>query len=373
MHFGQLKKNTSLNFSILFLGFWCLFSGCEGKKPNNITFETPYQGQNFNAGDQVNLKLALTKEQKAIAVKYFLDGKEIPARENQESIKLETDQLPLGYRLITAIIQFEDQTDTVTTNIVLKTSHQAVALNYKVTNSFPHDTSAYTEGLSYVDGKLLESTGEKAASKLKYVDLKSGRTLQQTQLAPQYFGEGSLKINDKIIMLTWQENIGFVFDAKTFKQIATFTYQKSREGWGLAYDGKQILRSDGTNRIWRMNAKTYQEEGFIEVYDDKGALDSLNELEYIDGKIYANVYLTNKIVIINPNTGLVEATIDLTPLVPKNHFKTTEAIQNNVLNGIAWDAQGKRLFVGGKKWPKLYEIKLSSALANNFTVLFWPR
>jgi glutamine cyclotransferase len=204
----------------------------------------------------------------------------------------------------------------------------------------------------------LESTGEKGASQLKWVDLKSGKTLQKTQLDPKYFGEGSLKIGNKIIMLTWQENIGFIFDAITFKQLGTFPYQNSREGWGLTFDGKNILKSDGSNRIWRINADTYKEEGYLEVYDNKGPVNALNELEYINGKIYANVYTTNKIVIINPASGVVEEEIDLAALAPKNYFKTANEQQNNVLNGIAWDAKGKRLFVGGKKWPKLYEIKI---------------
>ena len=160
-------------------------------------------------------------------------------------------------------------------------------------------------------------------------------------------------------MLTWQENLGFIFDAKTFKQIGTFPYQQSREGWGLTFDGKNILRSDGTNKIWFMNTSTYKEERFIEVYDQNGEVANINELEYVNGKIYANVYLTNKIVIINPLNGEVESQIDLTALVPKNFFKTSTEVDNNVLNGIAWDANGKRLFVTGKKWPKLYQIEIA--------------
>ena len=159
--------------------------------------------------------------------------------------------------MISAIVKQENQIDTITSNIFLRTNQKPLQLTYKIVNTFPHDTSAYTQGLNYTDGNLLESTGEYGNSKLKYVDLKSGRTLQQTILEPQYFGEGSLRIGDKIIMLTWKENLGFIFDAKTFKQIGTFPYETSREGWGLAFDGKNILRSDGTNRIWLMNAQSY--------------------------------------------------------------------------------------------------------------------
>lgn len=360
MHFGPHKKS--------FLSHWgnitwlicliVLLAACNDER-TIINFSSPSQGDNIYLGDDIKIKLDLIANVKLDSVAYFVDGKMIAKSTSTDSVLLKTADLPLGYRMVTAIITQGDVKDTINTNIVLTTKRTPTKLAYKVVQTFPHDTSAYTEGLSYIEGKLLESTGEKGASQLKYVELKSGRTLQKTQLDPQYFGEGSLKIGDKIIMLTWQENLGFVFDAKTFKQIGTFPYQQSREGWGLTFDGKNILRSDGTNRIWKMNAQNFQEEGYIEVYDQNGALDSLNELEYINGKIYANVYLTNKIVVINPQNGEVEAEIDLTELVPKNFFKTSDEVQNNVLNGIAWDVKGKRLFVTGKKWPKLYQIEIA--------------
>jgi len=360
MHFGQLKKTEFSNWALLLILLF-LISGCDEKRKDVFyTFSTPYQGQNFNAGETIKIGLESINTAKIDSVSYFIDGKIVQKVPKANSVLLPTNNLPLGYRLITAVVYSEKQADTIVTNIVLKTDKKPVQLAYKVINSFPHDTSAYTQGLSYVDGKLLESTGEKGASTLRYVDLNTGKVLQQAKLEPQYFGEGCLKIGDKIIMLTWLENIGFIFDAKTFKQLGTFPYQNSKEGWGLAYDGKRILRSDGTNRIWFMNAQTYKEEGYLEVYDYKGQVASLNELEYINGKIYANVYLSNKIVIINPVSGAVEQEIDLSALVPKNYFKTQDEVGNNVLNGIAWDEKGKRLFVGGKKWPTLYEIKLAN-------------
>ncbi len=365
MHSGLLKKTFSSQWGIILslVVLTTLIFGCGDEEKMSLTFSTPDQGQNFNVGDEIKIKLEAPKDVKVDAVVYLIDSTVIATKNNLDSVLLPTKGLPLGYRLISAIVTQGETKDTITTNIVLKTNQSPIPLSYKVVNSFPHDTSAYTEGLSYVDGKILESTGEKGASELKWVDLKTGKTLQKTKLEPQYFGEGSLKIGDKIIMLTWQESIGFIFDAKTFKQIGTFPYQSSREGWGLTFDGKQILRTDGTNRIWKMNASNYKEEGYIEVYNQIGPLDSLNELEFIDGKIYANVYLTNKIVRIDPISGVVEAELDLSALVPQNFFKTDEERGNNVLNGIAWDAKGKRLFVGGKKWPKLYEIQIGKVLA----------
>lgn len=362
MHFGPTKKRTTFLYQItICMGLAMSFMlGCKDKSEPSFTFVTPNQGQNYNWGEDIPLQIDVPKEVKVDEITYLIDQKVIGTSRNNQVMKLSTKDLKLGYRMVTAIVKYGDQKDTISTNIVLKTNQKPIQLSYKVVNTFPHDTSAYTEGLAYIDGRLLESTGDYGASKLKWVELKTGKTLQETALDKQYFGEGSLKLGDKIIMLTYRENIGLIFDAKSFKQIGTFPYQNSREGWGLAFDGKHILRSDGTNRIWLMNAETYKEESYLEVYDNKGPVDNLNELEFIDGKIYANVYLTNKIVRIDPISGAIEAEIDLSAIVPQNYFKTSEEEQNNVLNGIAWDAKARRLFVVGKKWPKLYEIKLSA-------------
>lgn len=352
MHFGQYKPKL-----IVFIALLLTLSGCKNSESFTLSFTSPDPGQTVKIGDEIAISIDVPASVSLKSINYLLDGKLISTKQDSKPVRLPTRDLKLGYRLITAIVAHKDQIDTITTNIVLTSDVKPVNVAYKVIKTFSHDTSAYTQGLSYVDGKLLESTGENGKSVIKWVDLNSGKTIRQTKLDDKYFGEGSLKIGDKIIMLTWRENIGFIFDAKTLKQVGSFPYEKSKEGWGLAFNGKQILRTDGSNRVWLMNAETYKEEGYIEVYDDGGEVDSLNELEYINGKIYANVYLTNKIVIINPQSGKVEASIDLSALVPKNFFKPEEEA-NNVLNGIAWDAVGKRLFVTGKKWPKLYQIEL---------------
>ncbi len=361
MHFG-LRKNTFSSIVCCILLILSIF-GCKDRTSVGFSFNSPEMGANVNAGEIINVQVQVPKETSVDSIRYQLDGKDLNSVKGAASFSLPTDRLKLGYRMLTAIISHSDNKDTISTNIVLKTNQKPKLLAYRVVNVLPHDTSAYTEGLSYIDGKFLESTGEKGASKLKWVDVKSGKTIQETKLEPQYFGEGSLKIGDKIIMLTWQENIGFIFDAKTLKQLGTFPYQSSREGWGLTFDGKQILRSDGTNRIWYMDPVKFNETGYLEVYDHNGAVSNINELEYINGKIYANVYLTNRIIIIDPTSGRVEAEMDLSALVPKNYFKSKEDEEQNVLNGIAWDEKDKRLFVGGKKWPKLYEIKISTVSA----------
>lgn len=357
MRFGQFKSFHGLALSIAVL---CSFlSACTDKIENaQLAFATPFQGQNFTVGQKLLIKLESSEGYKEDSVIFLLDGKFLSKKRVADSLIVPTDGFKLGYRMISAIVSHGGKNDTVMTNVVLKSNVKPIKLGYKVVNSFPHDTSSYTQGLSYVDGTILESTGRKGSSQLRYVDLISGKAKQQVRLEPQYFGEGSVKISERIIVLTWQENVGLVYDSRNFKQLGTFAYQNSREGWGLTFDGKNILRSDGSNKIWFMNATTYKEEGYLEVYDNNGAVDSLNELEFIDGKIFANVYPSNKIVVINPANGIVESYIDASALTPKNFFKDGEEAQNNVLNGIAWDAKGRRLFVTGKKWPKLYEINL---------------
>lgn len=355
MLFGHMRKITT----VLLLCTTLFQFACNNKVGSYITFKNPLQGESFNSGKPVKIELDIPEQTEIQHISYLVDGKQFAEKTNKDFVNLDTQNLPLGYRMLTAIIRSGDKIDTITNNIVITTDKKPVKLKYTLVNTFPHDTSSYTQGLSFVDGKLLESTGRKGQSQLRYVDVKTGKALKAVPLKPEYFGEGSVKVGNQIIVLTWQENVGLVYDAITLEEKTTFPYQASREGWGLTYDGKQLLRSDGSNKIWSMNATTFKEEGFIEVYDNNGTVEQLNELEYIDGKLYANVYGSNKIIIINPMSGLVEAEVDLTKLAPKNYFKDELEISNNVLNGIAYDPIGKRLFVTGKKWPNLFEIKLS--------------
>lgn len=356
MLFGPIR-----NVVVLLLLFVVTFQlACNTKIANYITFKNPLQGESFHSGKPVKIELDIPEKAEIQNISYLVDGKEFAQKTNKEFVTLDTQNLPLGYRMLTAIVKTSDKTDTISNNIIITTDKKPAKLKYTLVNIFPHDTSSYTQGLSFVDDKLLESTGRKGQSQLKYVDVKSGKAIKAVPLKPEYFGEGSVKVGNQIIVLTWQENVGLVYDATTLEEKSTFPYQNSREGWGLTYDGKQLLRSDGSNKIWLMNAASFKEEGFIEVYDNNGAVERLNELEFIDGKVYANIYGSNKIVIINPKTGVVEAEIDLSKLAPKNYFKDDYEASNNVLNGIAYDAVGKRLFVTGKKWPSLFEIKLTA-------------
>ena len=181
------------------------------------------------------------------------------------------------------------------------------------------------------------------------------------KLDDQYFGEGISVVGDKIIQLTYREKVAFVYDKNTFKLIKTFPNNLGPEGWGMCFDGNKLYIDDSTNRIWFRDKDTYRPTGFIDVCDNTGQIDSINELEYIDGKLYANIYQKDTILVINPKTGAVEQLIDMKDLYPMVDRPQDRDWDNNVLNGIAWDAKGKRLFVTGKKWPHLYQVKFVKA------------
>jgi glutaminyl-peptide cyclotransferase len=221
---------------------------------------------------------------------------------------------------------------------------------HQVVRSFPHDASAFTQGLLFRDGFLYESTGRNGQSTLRKVEVETGKVVQRYALGRQYFAEGLAAWGPNLVQLTWETNIGFVYDRATFKQLRTFTYRG--EGWGLADDGSRLVMSDGTPTLRFLNPETLVETGQLRVIDRQTAVDDLNELEVVKGEIFANVWLTDRIAIIAPSTGRVTAWLDLKGLM------TTQADRDAVLNGIAYDAARDRLFVTGKLWPRMFEIRV---------------
>jgi len=223
---------------------------------------------------------------------------------------------------------------------------------YKVVNTYPHDRSAFTEGLVFEDGFLYEGTGLHGRSTLRRVKFETGEILQICELPPQLFGEGVTIYGDKIIQLTWQSHIGFVYDKYNFKLLQEFNYPD--EGWGITHDGKHLIMSDGTSTLHFLDPETFEEIDQIEVYANDIPVTRINELEYIQGEIYANIWQTDRIARIDPLTGQVVGWIDLKGILsPEVDSETVD-----VLNGIAYDAKNDRLFVTGKFWPKLFEIEL---------------
>lgn len=223
---------------------------------------------------------------------------------------------------------------------------------YKIVHSYPHDSKAFTQGLVYDGGEFLEGTGLYGESSLRRVQLETGEVTQKTVLGIRYFGEGIALVNDRIIQLTWRNEVAFVYDATSFSQQKEFKYPG--EGWGLTYDGARLIMSDGSDTLRFLNPDTFSQAGSVKVYDEKGPVAKLNELEYIKGEVYANVWQTNRIARISPATGRVTGWIDLTGIL--NGVPLTGHV--DVLNGIAYDSDGGRLFVTGKLWPKVFEIEL---------------
>ena len=217
--------------------------------------------------------------------------------------------------------------------------------SYIVVNTFPHDANAFTEGLIYFDGFLYESTGLNGESSLRCVDLATGNIVLKTALSQEFFGEGIAIVDDRIIQLTWESHIGFVYNKTSFVLLDNFTYPT--EGWGLTYDGKHLIMSDGSDTLFFLDKETFQQIKQIHVHEDNTSIVNLNELEYVNGEIYANIWRQQRIAIINPETGQIRAYIDLATLQGP-----TSSSSEAVLNGIAYDAEEQRLFITGKYWSQ---------------------
>lgn len=223
---------------------------------------------------------------------------------------------------------------------------------YEVVNSWPHDAQAFTQGLVFHDGTLLESTGQQGFSSLRRVELKTGKVLQKVDVPAQYFAEGLTLFGGKIYQLTWQHKKGFIYDPENFRQVGEFRYDG--EGWGLTHDGESLIMSDGTSRLKFLDPETFGVRRVLNVHDGATPVGKLNELEYVRGEIFANVWQEDRVARIDPKTGRVTGWIDLSGLLPESERDA----ETDVLNGIAYDEAGDRLFVTGKLWPKLYEIRL---------------
>ena len=241
----------------------------------------------------------------------------------------------------------------VVASTAAKSPLSSQADTYRIVHVYPHDSKAFTQGLIYVDGHLYESTGLNGRSSMRMEDLSTGRILQHYDLPAEDFGEGLTDWGSTLIQLTWKSHKGFVFDRFSFSLVRTFQYEG--DGWGLTHDDKQLIMSDGTSYLRFLDPKSFRETKRIQVTDEAGHLvENLNELEYIHGEIYANIWQTDKIVRISPRTGRVLGWIELSRIIDKSELEGSDA----VLNGIAYDATAARLFVTGKLWPKLFEIRV---------------
>ncbi|WBX72078.1 glutaminyl-peptide cyclotransferase [Tenacibaculum retecalamus] len=307
-------------------------------------------------GQKAAIKFEQLKGEKIDSVHLFVNNKRV--NKNETSLTVNTADFGVGKHAVTALAFYPNKSKKVKNAIEILAKNAPAVYSYNIINTFPHDKDAYTQGLEYKDGFLYETTGRKGQSTLRKVDLKTGEVLQKIDLDKEYFGEGMTIFNNKVYWLTWQARKGFVYDLNTFKQIGEFDYNHSNEGWGLTHNQTELIKSDGTNKIWFLNSENQTEKRNIQVYTNKYPVDNLNEIELINGKIYANKWQQNSIVIINSKTGIVEGVANLNGL--RDIVAKDQELEpsDDVLNGIAYDKENNRLFVTGKHWGKLFEIEL---------------
>ena len=332
-------------------------------KPKRITnLLEPAAALTIPLGEEILVKLAIPDSVVVDSARVFLGGslkKSIPGSSgelNQESLEfmLPTEGALTGKSGLRVRLFFTGgESENHSRQITFLSNVVPVEYSYQVVKEYPHDVAAYTQGLQYVDGMLYEGTGVRGTSSIRRVTLETGEVNKIRDLDQSLFGEGITVLGERIYQLTYKSQVGFIYDLKSFQEIQKVYYQ-NREGWGLTNNGEELIMSDGTNIIYFLDPEMFTINRQIEVYHNVGPANSLNELEYINGKIWANRYFTDELVIIDPETGIVEGRINLKGILKANLRKPT----TDVLNGIAWDGEGERLFVTGKFWPRLFEIRI---------------
>ncbi len=344
MHFIKLLLSGSLALLAVACG-----GGNSG--PSQL-FEIQLDGnkKTFQQHQVIPVNLKNNQEKKVDKVTYSIDGKELPLNDN----KLTLDVVKLGEKTLVAKVDYENKTVEISKTIKILASRAPELYTYDIIAEYPHDINAYTQGLEFHSDTLYESTGLKGKSFLRQVNYNTGKILKEIKLDDRYFGEGITILNDKIYQLTWQSGIGFVYNLNTFEKLDTFKYNKSKEGWGLCNDGKKLFKSDGSEFIWILNPDTLVEEDYIETVTNSSIFNRANELEYVDGKIYANVYQKESMMIIDAQSGDIEGVINFGGLKEK----VTKHEKLDVLNGVAYNPSRKTFFVTGKNWDKLFEVNI---------------
>ncbi len=339
---------------LIAFSFIILLNSCGGGNttPSSLfTITTEGNKKQFAQNQTIKVDIKNKKGKTIDNITYTIDEEVFPVNEN----KLKLDVKTLGNKVLKASIDFEGKTVEVLKKIKVLAAKAPEIYTYEIINEYPHDNKAYTQGLEFYNDTLYESTGKKGRSSLRKVDYETGEVLKKIDLNETYFGEGITIFNGKIFLLTWQSGTGFIYDLNSFTKTDSFQYGKSKEGWGLTNDGKKLFKSDGTEKIWFLNPETLEEEGYIETVTNKSVFNKANELEYVDGKLYANVYLKESMMIINAKNGAIEGVINFGGL--KN--KVTKHPELDVLNGVAYHPTRKTFFVTGKNWDKMFEVKIT--------------
>lgn len=347
-------KKLNLLYIIL-LGIITTNCGDTKKGENSIfTIDNSVFKPFYTSNDVLKVGVLNPASKTIDSIVYYINDNKIATSKGNATLDFPLKNQKLGYQNIKALVFFGGDSSEATSRVELVSDVEPKLLKYTVINTYPHDIKSFTEGLEFYKDTLYESTGQKGSSYVRKYDYKTGKIYKQIDLDPAYFGEGITILNNKIYQLTWQEKTGFIYDVNTFKLEKKFTYDKEIEGWGMTNDGKSIFHTDGTEKIWTLNPSTQKLESNINVYSGQSKIKSINELEFVEGKIYTNVWLKDAIAIINPTSGGVEGVLDLSKLRKELKSPTAEA-----LNGIAYNPKTKTIFVTGKNWDKMFEIKVS--------------
>ena len=348
-------KNSNKLLIFLFLLNLSLLESCKEKsKWDDISVSSNLTDKKIKKDDTLKIKLSKSSKNLVFEIKSNNQIKKISpldlSFENNNQYNFLLNNLTLGKKEL--IIKSIDGKKKV--NFTLLNNVAPKIYDYEIINEFSRSKNSYTQGLEFYNDTLYESLGRYGQSKLVKVEFNTGKKLKEIKLPSEYFAEGITILNDKIFQLTWKEKVGFVYDVDNFNRINTFEYKNSIEGWGICNDGNKLYKSDGTDKIWILNPENQKEESYIEIYTNKNKVVGLNELEWIDGKIYANRYLFDGIAIINPKNGAIEGVINLSSL----KSRVTQHEKLDVINGIAYNKKRNSIFVTGKMWDKLFEIRI---------------
>lgn len=336
-------KRIALIFVVLFS-----LSACS-EKGKQFTVSSS-QKKMIYSGDSLAFDFESPKNRIPDSVYMIVDGKTNCYYKTNHCV-LQTESMQMGDKTITLHAYYKGKKEVHLRSIRLLSDIVPAHLKYEVVATYSHDKNSYTQGLQFENGNFYESGGLYGESTLRYTDVKTGKVLRKIDVDTSCFAEGIALVGDSLYMLTWRENIGFIFDKNTFEQIDTFTY--ATEGWGMCYDGTYLIVSDGSEYLYFYEPKTMTLHHKIAVFDNLGAISRLNELEYVQGFVYANIYTTDKIVKINPKNGKVAAEIDFAGLLPAQYSEDVD-----VLNGIAWNPEKDHFYITGKLWPRLFEVNL---------------
>jgi glutaminyl-peptide cyclotransferase len=358
LYIATLKLLKMIKYNLFaFMTLVSFFMSCNDTKNNNknlFSIDSEQFKLMYHNDETVNLFVKNENKKTIDSIVYFNNDKKIGSVKGNSKFNFILTNEKLGYQNLKAVVYFDGKNSETTTRIEMVSTIEPKLLTYTILNTYNHDTGSFTEGLEFNGNYLYESIGLRGKSKLLKTDHKTGKIIQTVTLKDNYFGEGLTIINNKIYQLTWQEKTGFIYDLNSMKLEKTFKYDKDIEGWGMTNDGKNIYESDGTEKIWKMNPENQKIVDFVNVYTNTSKIKSVNELEWVEGKIYGNIWQKDAIAVINPSTGAVEAVIDLSGL-----RKLISASPDDVLNGIAYNPKTKTVFVTGKNWNKLFEIKIN--------------